>query len=189
MNKRNEIFAKTEEETTKVIEEENVPEKVESLVVNKILLKPAKEIVEPAQRKTLFRTMCKIQGKCCQMIIDSGSTNNLVSTEVVGKLKLKTKKHPTLYKVSWLQKGYQLVVKEQCGMELQLDNYRDKILCDVMPMDVCHILLGRPWQYDKGAMHDGKKNTYKFNKDGVNHTFCKWKKRIHQRNLIQRPFC
>ena len=38
-----------------------------------------------------------------------------------------------------------------------------------MPMDVCHISLGRPWQYDKGAMHDGKKNTYKFKKDGVNH--------------------
>ena len=43
-------------------------------------------------------------------------------------------------------------------------------LCDVMPMDVCHILLGRTWQYDRGAMHDGKRNTYKFGKDGVNHT-------------------
>ena len=40
----------------------------------------------------------------------------------------------------------------------------------VMPMDVCHILLGRPWQYDRGAMHDGKGNTYKFRKEGVNHT-------------------
>jgi len=40
------------------------------------------------------------------MIIDSGSIDNLVSTEVVEKLKLKTKKHPTPYKVPWLQKGY-----------------------------------------------------------------------------------
>lgn len=39
-----------------------------------------------------------------------------------------------------------------------------------MPMDVCHILLGRPWQCDKGAMHDGKMNTYKFRKDVVNRT-------------------
>ena len=53
-------------------------------------------------------------------------------------------------------------------MDLQLGKYRDKILCDVMLMDVCHILLGRPWEYDRGAMHDGKRNTYKFNKDGVN---------------------
>eukprot|EP00253_Pinus_taeda_P011190 PITA_11190 len=167
---RNAIVAKTKEEATKVIEEENVPEKGESLVVNKILLKSAKEIVEPAQRKTLFRIVCKVQGKCCQMIIDSDSTNNLVSTEVVEKLKLKTKKHPTPYKVSWLQKEYQLVGNEQCEVELQLGKYRDKILCDVMPMDVCHILLGRTWQYDRGGMDDGKKNTYKLSKDGVNHT-------------------
>ncbi len=80
MNQRNAIVAKTKEETTKVIEEENVLEQGESLVVNKILLKPAKEIVEPTQRKTLFRTVCKVQGKCCYMIIDSGSTDNLVST-------------------------------------------------------------------------------------------------------------
>ena len=128
-----------------MVEEENVPERGEYLVVNKILLKPAKEVDEPAQRKALFRTVCKVQGKYCQVIINSGNTDNLVSTEVVEKLKLKTKKHPTPYKVSWLQKGHQLLVKEQCEVALQLRKYKDKILCDVMPMDVCHILLGRPW--------------------------------------------
>ena len=125
-------------------EEENVPEKGEFLVVNKVLLKRAKEVIEPAQRKTLFKTVCKVQGKCCQMIIDSGSTDNLVSTKVVENLKLKTNKEPTPYKGSWLQKGYQLMVNEQCEMELQLGKYRDKIMCDVTPMDMCHILLGRP---------------------------------------------
>ena len=80
MNHRKKIVAKTEEETTKIIEEENVLEKGESLVVNKVLLKPKKEVIEPAYRKTLFRSVCKVQGKCCQMIIDNGSTDNLVST-------------------------------------------------------------------------------------------------------------
>ena len=154
-----------------VAEEENTPERGESLVVNKVLLKPVKVVaVEPPQRKTLFRTVCKVQGKCCQMIIDSGNTDNLVSTEVVEKLKLKTMKHPPPYKVSWLQKGHQLLVSEQCEVEFQVGKYKDKIVCDVMPMDVCHILLGRPWKYDRGAMHDGKRNTYKFGKDGINHT-------------------
>lgn len=151
-------------------EEENIPEGGESLVINQVFLKPTKEIAEPSQRKTLFRTVCKVQGKCCQMIIDSGSTNNLVSIEVVEKLKMKTIKQPTPYKVSWLQKGHQLLVNEQCEVELQLGKYKNKIVCDVMPMDVCHILLGRPWKYDRGAMHDGKIDTYKFGKDGINHT-------------------
>lgn len=57
-----------------------------------------------------------------------------------------------------------------CEVELQVGSYKDKIICDVMPMDVCHILLGRPWQFDRSVIHDGKKNTYKFQKDGINHT-------------------
>ncbi|KAK1647444.1 hypothetical protein QYE76_065249 [Lolium multiflorum] len=34
--------------------------------------------------------------------------------------------------------------------------------CDVVPMTVCHMLLGRPWQYDKKANHDGYTNAYSF---------------------------
>jgi hypothetical protein len=34
-------------------------------------------------------------------------------------------------------------------------------------MDACHLLLGRPWQYDRKTKHDGFKNTYSFEKDGV----------------------
>lgn len=31
--------------------------------------------------------------------------------------------------------------------------------CDVVPMDVCHILLGRPWQYNRHVIHNGHQNT------------------------------
>eukprot|EP00253_Pinus_taeda_P017365 PITA_17365 len=151
-------------------EAENTPEIGEALVLNKVLLKPAKETAEPDQRKALFRTVCKSQGKCCKVIVDSGSTDNLVAVEMVEKLGLKKLKHPTPYKVSWLQKGHQLLVDEQCEVEFQIGKYKDKILCDVMPMDVCHLLLGRPWQFDRGAIHDGKTNCYKFVKDGIKHT-------------------
>eukprot|EP00253_Pinus_taeda_P017657 PITA_17657 len=123
-------------------EVENTPETGEALVLNKVLLKPVKEVAEPDQRKALFRTVCKSQGKCCKLIIDSGSTNNLVAVEMVEKLGLKKLKHPTPYKVSWLQKGHQLLVDEQCEVEFQIGRYKDKILCDVMPMDVSHLLLG-----------------------------------------------
>eukprot|EP00253_Pinus_taeda_P023280 PITA_23280 len=104
------------------------------------------------------------------MIIDSGNTDNLVSVEMVEKLGLKRLKHPTPYRVSWLQKGHQLLVDEQSEVEFQIGRYKDKIICDIMPMDVCHILLGRPWKYDKKVTHDGVLNCYKFEKDGVKHT-------------------
>lgn len=44
------------------------------------------------------------------------------------------------------------------------------ILCDVMLMDVCHILLGRPWKFDRKVVHDGRMNTYTLEKDGKKHT-------------------
>ena len=75
-------------------------------MLHKVLLKPIKEVIEQTQRKALFRTVCKSRGKCCKLIIDSGSTDNLVSTEMVEKLELKCLKHPNPYKVSWLQKGH-----------------------------------------------------------------------------------
>ena len=55
-------------------------------------------------------------------------------------------------------------------MEFHIGKYRDKVICDIMPMDVCHILLGRPWQYDRKVVHDGRTNCYKFVKDGIKHT-------------------
>lgn len=55
-------------------------------------------------------------------------------------------------------------------MEFHIDRYKDKVICDIMLMDVCHILLGRPWQYDGKVVHDGKTNCYKFVKDGIKHT-------------------
>lgn len=60
------------------------------------------EVKEPTQRKRLLRIVCKTKDKCCKVIIDSGITNNLVSTEMVEKLGLKNVTHPTPYKVSWL---------------------------------------------------------------------------------------
>ena len=138
-------------------------------MMNKVLLKLEKEQVKAAQRKSLFRTTCKVQGKCCKMVIDSGSTDNIVSIEMVEKLRLKKTKHPIPYKVSWLHKGHQILVSEQCEVDFQIGPYKDKILCNVMPMDVCHIMLGRPWQFDKKVTHDGRSKCHSFEQNGLTH--------------------
>ena len=36
-------------------------------------------------------------------------------------------------------------------------------------MQASHILLGRPWEYDREATHEGRTNRYKLVKDGKNH--------------------
>ena len=91
-------------------EMENPLEQGESLMMKIVLVKTKKEVHEPTQMKSLFRTKCKSQGKCCKVIIDSGSTDNLVSTEMVEKLVLERMKHPIPYKVSRWKKGHQLLM-------------------------------------------------------------------------------
>ena len=132
-------MAQPEEAAAPPQEVENAPETGEALVMHKVLLKPVDESVEQTQWKAMFRTVCKSQGKCYKMIIDSGSTDYLVSIEMVEKLGLKRLKHPSPYRVSWLQKGHQLLVDEQNEVEFQIGRYKDKIICNIMPMDVCHI--------------------------------------------------
>jgi len=46
--------------------------------------------------------------------------------------------------------------------------YRDEVWCDVVAMNACHLLLGRPWQFDRKAQYDGRAKTYSFRFDRYN---------------------
>ena len=45
-------------------------------------------------------------------------------------------------------------------VSFRIGKYEDEVLCDVAPMDAGHILLGRPWQFDRRVVHDGYTNKY-----------------------------
>jgi hypothetical protein len=140
-----------------------------SLMMKKVLLKQEPEVEKIVQRNSLFRTSCNTNDRVCKLIIDRGRINNLVSTKMVEKLELETISHPSPYKVSWLQKGHQVMITKQCLVEFKIGGYRDEILCDIIPMEVCHVLLGRPWKYDRNVIHYGRKNTYTLEKNGRTH--------------------
>ncbi|XP_040952795.1 uncharacterized protein [Gossypium hirsutum] len=117
------------------------------------------QVKDEQQRETIFHTRCKVQDKVCVVIIDSCSCTNVASSVMVDRLGLKTTKHPNPYKLQWLNDGGELKVTKQVVVLFSIGNYKDEVLCDVVSMDATHLLLGRPWQYDKRAMHDGKKIT------------------------------
>ncbi|XP_076913051.1 uncharacterized protein LOC143571540 [Bidens hawaiensis] len=71
--------------------------------------------------------------------------------------------HPSPYVIQWLNPGNGIRVSHRVLLSLSIGKvYADKISCDIIPMDACHVLLGRPWQFDRRAMHDGYRNTYSF---------------------------
>ncbi|PKU81321.1 RNA-directed DNA polymerase [Dendrobium catenatum] len=128
-------------------------------VLEKLLLAPRK--VVQSQRHSIFKTKCTIGGKVCDLLVDNGCTENVVSKAVVHALQLKTTKHPQPYKISWVKKGMEISVTETCRVRFSIGkNYICEVLCDVVEMDVCHLILGRPWQFDVGAIYDGRANTY-----------------------------
>lgn len=53
------------------------------MMMRTLLKVPANQ--EPPQRKTIFRTNYKSYGKVCQLLINFGSKNNLVSLEMIKK--------------------------------------------------------------------------------------------------------
>ena len=97
------------------------------------------------------------------MIIDSGSVENITSKSLVTKLGLKTEKHSSPYKIGWIKKGTETLVTQQCRVTFSIGKcYVDEVVCDVVEMDTCHLILGRPWQYDVVATHRCKDNVYMF---------------------------
>jgi hypothetical protein len=79
---------------------------------------------------------------------------------MVEKIKLEMTSHPNAYRVSWLYKEHQFMVSKQYKVELKIVSYKDEVLCDFIPMDVFHVLFGRPWKYDINFIHDGRNNIY-----------------------------
>ena len=67
---------------------------------------------------------------------------------------------------SFYSKGHNFLVNEQCKVEFHIGGYKDKVLCDIIPMDVSHILLGKAWKYNRKVIHDGRRNTYTLEKNG-----------------------
>jgi hypothetical protein len=69
-----------------------------------------------------------------------------VAEEVVDKLALETEKHPNPYRLEWLKKGNKVIVSKCYLVSFSIGSrYKDKMWCDIVAMDACHLLLGRPW--------------------------------------------
>ncbi|XP_021991808.1 uncharacterized protein LOC110888596 [Helianthus annuus] len=146
------------------------PDRGEALIAQRILsVTPDKTVNDTLWlRNNIFRTRCTAKGKVCTVIIDGGSCENMIATTMVEKLGLQTEPHPDPYQLTWLKKGNVVKVTQRCLVQFSIGSkYSDEVWCEVIPMDACHLLLGRPWQYDRRTCHDGFQNTYSFKKNGV----------------------
>jgi hypothetical protein len=103
---------------------------------------------ENGQRHNLFHTRGMIKDKLCRIIVDNGSCNNIASQELVDRLGLKPRRHPSPYKMQWLNDCGALRVSHMVTVPFSVGKYNDHVECDVVHMQACQLLLGRPWLYD-----------------------------------------
>jgi hypothetical protein len=118
--------------------------------------------VDEVQRENIFHTRSYVKDKVCSMIIDGGSCTNVVSTIMVEKLGLPMVKHPRPYKLQWLNDSGEIRVNKQVLVAFRIGKYEDEVLCDIVPMQAGHLLLGRPRQFDRHVKYDGFMNKYSF---------------------------
>uniref|UniRef100_A0A0D3DPS4 CCHC-type domain-containing protein n=1 Tax=Brassica oleracea var. oleracea TaxID=109376 RepID=A0A0D3DPS4_BRAOL len=115
---------------------------------------------ESPQRKNLFSSRCMINGKVCTFIIYSGSSENAIAKSAVSKLNLEVEPHPSPYKLGWLHQGNELIVTRRTLVHFSVGAYKDQLYCDLVPMDACHLLLGRPWEFDRRFTSDTTKSGF-----------------------------
>jgi len=123
-------------------DESEIPSERDLLVVRCMLgqvLKPFDE----SQRANIFHTRCLINDKLCSLIVDGGSCANVISTRVVDKLGLPTFSHAKPYKLQWLSEEGEIIVNKQVLIAFSICKDKDEVLCDVVPMEATHILMGR----------------------------------------------
>ncbi|GJV22324.1 putative nucleotidyltransferase, ribonuclease H [Tanacetum coccineum] len=121
------------------------------------------KVSDSSQRNKIFQTKCLVKEKICSIIIDKGSCKNLVSKALVKAFKFPTEPHYSPYQIGWIKKGSTLKVTEICKVPLAIKkHYNELVTCDVVDMESCHVLLGRPWQHYVDSTHQGKSNMYLF---------------------------
>ena len=100
------------------------------------------------------------------LIIDGGSCCNIINERVVRDFNLQTQPHPQPYGLQWISDQPGNNVSLQCPVTFSIGPFTDTVLCDVTAMDATHILLGRPWLFDRRVFHDGFLNSYMFTHHG-----------------------
>ena len=144
---------------------------VGDLLVIERTLHTQKNVEEEDQREHIFHSCCTIQDKVCDLIIDGGSYANVASTQMVSKLNLPTTSHPRPYSLPWLEEGNEVHATKQAVVSYYIGGFWDEVLSEVLPMDACHLLLGRPRQFYKEAIHNGRTNSYSFKAEDKSFVF------------------
>ena len=130
----------------------------------------------------MFHIRVVINHEKVETLFDSGSQENLISKSLVKKLGLEVKPHSKPYLLGWIHDKVKLNVTKQCKVKLVIaSKLVDEVELDVIALDICGIVLGSPYLYDKKEVFFRHENKYQITKYGVEYIV-----RAHQTKISTR---
>jgi hypothetical protein len=75
--------------------------------------------------------------------------------------------HHKPYSLKWISNNHKLHITKQCTLKFAISsNFADEVTCDVVPLNECGMVLGRPYLYDHKAIFYREHNQYHLTKEG-----------------------
>ena len=81
---------------------------------------------------------------------------------------METNPHPKPYNLGWICDNAKFHVTRRCKLGFSITSkFIDEVGLDVIPLDICGIVLGCPYLYDRRAIFHHHENKYHLFKNGV----------------------
>ena len=62
--------------------------------------------------------------------------------------------HPQPYTINWLSQVRDLCINQQCRLPYDIKPFKDKVLCDIAPVEVFDVLLGQPYLWKHYVVYE-----------------------------------
>jgi hypothetical protein len=135
--------------------------------------------VDEIKRTKLFHIRIISKHTKIDTLFDNGSQVNLISETIVKKLGLTTKNHKKSYPLGWIHNDNQLQVNRKCVLKFSIaSQFIYEVELDVVLLDICGILLGSPYLFDRKEIFYHEDNKYQLTKYGKEYVL-----RSHQKKL------
>jgi hypothetical protein len=104
----------------------------------------------------LFHSHMWVKGTLFHFIVDSCIQKKLISKKVVKWLALSTMPYSQPYTIGWLHQARNICIIQQCLLSYDIKPFKDEVLCDVSPLEVCNVLLGQPYLWKCHVVYESR---------------------------------
>jgi hypothetical protein len=68
--------------------------------------------------------------------------------------------HPQPYSIDWLHQGRDICISKQCHLPYDIKPFKDEALCEIYPLEVCDVILGQPFFWNRHALYDSRPHSF-----------------------------